>query len=139
MPPAKGFRGRNLFLFARILLRVRDVFRLVTELLPTEDAMKRTIVRYRTKPEAAQENERLIRAVFQELSAKSPDGVRYLALTLSDGTFIHFSTVDSDGANPILQLEAFRSFQAGIKERCSESPQASDATIVGNYRMLGEP
>src|SRR6476660_6659802 len=104
-----------------------------------EHAMKRTVVRYRTKPETAQENERLIQAVFQELRAKSPDGVRYLALRLSDGSFIHFSTVDSDGANPIPQLEAFRSFQAGVKERCSESPQVSDATIVGNYRMLGEP
>ena len=101
--------------------------------------MKRTVVHYRTKPETAQENERLIQAVFQELRAKSPDGVRYLALRLSDGSFIHFSTVDSDGANPISQLEAFRSFQAGVKERCSESPQVSEATIVGNYRMLGEP
>ena len=101
--------------------------------------MKRTVVRYRTKPETAQENDRLIQAVFQELRAKSPDGVRYLALRLSDGSFIHFSTVDSDCANPIPQLEAFRSFQAGVKERCSESPQVSDAIIVGNYRMLGEP
>jgi hypothetical protein len=104
-----------------------------------EDAMKRTVVRYRAKPETAQENERLIWAVFAELRTKSPDGVRYLALRLGDGTFIHFSTIDGDRANPILQLEAFQSFQAAIKERCSELPQASDATIVGNYRMLGEP
>ena len=53
--------------------------------------MKRTIVRYKTKPETAQENERLIQQVFQELQAKSPEGVRYLALKLGDGTFIHFS------------------------------------------------
>ena len=42
--------------------------------------MKRTIVRYKTKPETAQENERLIQQVFQELRAKSPQAVRYLAL-----------------------------------------------------------
>jgi len=101
--------------------------------------VKRTVVRYRTKPETAQENERLIRQVFQELRAKSPEGVRYLAMQLSDGTFIHFSVVETeDGANPIPQLEAFRSFQRGIKERCVEPPQSSAATIVGNYRMLGE-
>jgi hypothetical protein len=102
--------------------------------------MKRTAVRYKTKPETVEENERLIQAVFQELLAKSPDGVRYLALRLSDGSFIHFSIAETeDGASPIPQLKAFRSFQAGIKERCIEPPQVSDATIVGNYRMLGEP
>jgi hypothetical protein len=100
--------------------------------------MKRTLVRYKTRPDMAQENERLIEKVFQELQAKSPQDVRYLALRLGDGTFVHFSMVESDdGANPIPGLEAFRSFQNGIKERCIEPPQAGDATIVGNYRMLG--
>ena len=100
--------------------------------------MKRTVVRYRTKPEKAEENARLIEKVFQELQAKSPDGVRYLALRLNDGTFVHFSAVENeDGANPIPRLEAFRSFQSGIEERCIEVPQASEATIVGNYLMLG--
>jgi len=32
--------------------------------------MKLTVVRYKTKPDAAQENERLIKQVFQELQAK---------------------------------------------------------------------
>ena len=101
--------------------------------------MKRTLVRYKTKPEQAQENARLIEQVFEELKAKSPDGVRYLALKLDDGTFVHFATVEStDGNHPITSLEAFRAFQSGIKERCLEPPQSGDATIVGNYRMLGE-
>jgi hypothetical protein len=26
----------------------------------------------------------------------------------------------------------------GVKERCIEAPRAGDATIVGNYRLLGE-
>jgi hypothetical protein len=100
-------------------------------------AMKRTLVRYKTKPEKAQENERLIEQVFQELRAKSPQGVRYLALKLGDGTFVHFASVE-DGASSVTTLETFRSFQSGIKERCVEQPQAGDAAIVGNYRMLSE-
>jgi hypothetical protein len=100
--------------------------------------MKQTLVRYKTKPEQAAENERLIRRVFEQLQATSPEGVRYLALRLADGTFIHFSTVESmNGPHPITALEAFRSFQSGIKERCIEPPQAGDATIIGNYRMVG--
>ena len=101
--------------------------------------MKRTFVRYKTKPEMADENARLIGKVFEELRVKSPEGVRYLALRLGDGTFVHFSTVDNeDGISPIPKLEAFQRFQSEIKQRCVEPPQSSEVTIVGNYRMLGE-
>jgi radical SAM superfamily enzyme with C-terminal helix-hairpin-helix motif len=99
--------------------------------------MKRTLVRYKTKPEQAEENARLIGNVFQELQAKSSDGVRYLALRLDDGTFLHFVET-ADGTSPIPALEAFRSFQSGIKERCIEPPRSGDVTIVGNYRMIRE-
>ena len=101
--------------------------------------MKRTLVRYRTKPERAEENERLIGKVFQELQEKSPDGVRYLAWKLDDGTFLHFVMVETvDGTSPIPGLQAFQAFQSGIKERCIEPPRSGDVTVVGNYRMLGE-
>jgi len=92
--------------------------------------MKRIVVRYKTKPEQASENARLIEQVFRELRAKAPDGVRYLALRLADGTFVHFVEAD-DGPSLIPQLEAFQSFQKGIKERCIELPQSSEATVVG--------
>ena len=57
--------------------------------------MKRTLIRYKTKPEMADRNAELIAAVFAELKAAKPDGVRYLSLRLDDDTFIHF--VESDG------------------------------------------
>jgi hypothetical protein len=99
--------------------------------------MKRTLGRYQAKPEQVQENERLIENVFRELHAKSPNGVRYLALKLGDGTFVHFSMVENgDAGNPIVAMEAFRTFQSGVKERCIEPAQFGDVTIVGNYRML---
>ena len=101
--------------------------------------MKQTLVRYKTKPERVQENAQLIARVFVELKAKSPDGVRYLCLRLDDGTFVHFAAVEStNGAHPITSLDAFRAFQSGIKERCMEFPQAGDAIMVGNYRMVAE-
>ena len=97
--------------------------------------MKQTLVRYKTKPEQAQENERLIEGVFRELHARSPDGLRYLAVKLGDGTFVHFVIAKAD-TSQLTGLEAFRMFQGGIKERCLELPQAQEATIVGNYRMI---
>jgi hypothetical protein len=102
-----------------------------------ETPMKRTLVRYKAKPEEASTNQQLIEKVFAELREKSPEGVRYVALRLGDGTFVHFATTE-DGALPIPRLDAFAAFQANIKERCLEPPQASDVTIVGNYRMLQE-
>jgi hypothetical protein len=99
--------------------------------------MKRILVRYKTKPEDAPENERLIRDVFRELREKSPSSLRYLALKLADGTFVHFASVE-DGAQPVSALDAFQSFQDDIEERCIELPHVAEATIVGDYRMLGE-
>lgn len=101
--------------------------------------MKLTVVRDRIKSETADENERLIQAVFEELRTKSRGDVRSLVLRLDDGTFVHFSIAESeDGASPIPRLGAFRSFQSGLKGRCAELPQQTGATIVGSYRMVGE-
>jgi hypothetical protein len=101
--------------------------------------VKRTLVHYRVKPETTQDNVRLIENVFAQLRTSAPQGVRYLVLQRGDGTFMHFSAVDTpDGTNPILQLEAFRAYRAGIEERCLDQPQSGPATVVGNYRMLDE-
>ncbi len=52
--------------------------------------MRRTLIRYKAKPELADRNAELVSAVFAELKAARPDGVRYLTLRLEDDTFIHF-------------------------------------------------
>ncbi len=99
--------------------------------------MRRAVIRYRTTPDRTDENERLIQGVFRELAARAPEGVRYLVLKLDDGTFIHFVTTDADdGASPLTGLDAFRQFQAGVRERCAEPPQAVGATVVGAYRVV---
>lgn len=100
--------------------------------------MKRTVIRYRARPERAEENARLIAAVFEELKAQAPDRVRYMALRLADDSFVHFVETAGDGPSPLPQLAAFRAFQAGIAERCLEPPRALEATVVGAWRMLGE-
>jgi len=99
--------------------------------------MKRTLIRYKTRPETTEQNQRLIEDVFAELQAKSPEGIRYMALKLADGSFLHFVET-GDGDSPLPAMEAFRRFQSGIRERCIEPPQPLEAVVVGNYRMLGE-
>jgi hypothetical protein len=102
-----------------------------------ETTMRRTLIRYKTKPEASDRNAELISAVFAELKAAKPDGVRYLSLRLDDDTFIHLvEATTEDGSTPIPKLTAFQAFQSGIRERCAEPPKVTEATIVGNYRMF---
>jgi hypothetical protein len=101
--------------------------------------MKRTLIRYKAKPDAADKNAQLISAVFAELKAAKPDGTRYLALRLDDDSFVHVVETDAgDGTSVLPKLAAFQTFQSGIRERCAEPPVAREATIVGNYRMLDE-
>jgi len=105
-----------------------------------ERMMKRTLIRYKTKPELADRNAELIAGVFEELKAAKLEGVRYLSLRLDDGTFVHFVETDAgDGSSALPKLAAFQAFQSGIRERCIEPPLAQGATIVGNYRMLQVP
>ena len=101
--------------------------------------MRRTLIRYKVKPGMADRNAELVAAVFAELKAAQPDGVRYLTLRLEDDTFIHLVEASAaDGSSAIPKLAAFQAFQSGIKERCAEPPLPNGATIVGNYRMLDE-
>jgi hypothetical protein len=101
--------------------------------------MKQRLIRYKTKPELGDKNAELVSAVFAELKAAHPEGLRYLTLRLEDDTFIHFvETATDDNTSSLTNLPAFQTFQSGIRERCAESPLVRGATIVGNYRMLGE-
>ena len=101
--------------------------------------MKRTLIRYKTRPEMADRNAELVTAVFAELKAAKPDGVRYLTLRLEDDTFLHFvEAAAEDGSTPIPKLRTFQAFQDGIRDRCIEPPLVRAVGIVGNYRMLDE-
>src|ERR687895_1254233 len=67
-----------------------------------EKAMRRTVIRYKTKPEMSDRNAELVAAVFAELQAAQPEGFRYLSLRLEDDTFIHFvETAADDGSSAL--------------------------------------
>jgi hypothetical protein len=97
--------------------------------------MRSVLVRYKTRDDKAGENEALIRAVFDELRAAAPTGLRYGAFKLEDGSsFVHVATIDTnDGSNPLLGLDSFKRFQADLGERCVEGPDVTDLFAVGGY------
>jgi hypothetical protein len=96
------------------------------------------VIRYRTKPECADENERLIRDVFAELADDRPDGLQYASFRLDDGvSFIHVAVIEGE-ANPLQSSKAFAQFQSEIQQRVDEGPIAADAIVVGSYRLVDE-
>ena len=99
---------------------------------------KATVVRYQTRADAAERNQRLIEQVFAELNAGDPGGVRYAAFRLADGvSFLHVALVDGDD-NPLSSSKAFAAFQEGAAERQAAPPELSEATLVGSYRFVKE-
>jgi hypothetical protein len=95
-----------------------------------------TMVRYRVKAERVQENEELVRAVYAELAETRPDGLRYTTHKLDDGvTFVHTATTElEEGADsPLPQVQAFKEFQAEIRDRCDDPPQVSQTETIGSY------
>jgi hypothetical protein len=94
------------------------------------------VIRYRTKPECADENERLIRGVFAELAEQKPAGLRYATFRLADGiSFLHVAVLDAE-ENPLSSSPAFSEFQSAIGDRLDEGPAQSDATIIGNFGLV---
>jgi hypothetical protein len=96
--------------------------------------MSTVVVRYRTKPEHADENQRLVEAVFAELAASKPAGFHYSTFRLEDCTFVHIATVDGD-SNPLNETAAFAEFVAGVGDRCApgDGPNPQPAKRVGAY------
>jgi hypothetical protein len=102
--------------------------------------MRQVMVRYTVKPDRVEENEALVRAVYDELHRTAPAGLRYATFRLADGvSFVHLSATDTDdGRNPLLDVEAFARFQEAIGERCEEPPVVTEAHEIGSYRVFGE-
>jgi hypothetical protein len=98
--------------------------------------MKTTLVRYQVKPDRADENQRLIEAVFAELDEHEPDGFTYKVFRLEDGvSFLHVVIEhDVDDPDSLQAVPAFQHFLADIADRCDIAPVATGATIVGGYR-----
>lgn len=99
--------------------------------------MKTVLVRYKTAPEHAEENARLVRAVYAELAQVAPPGFHYATFRFPDGvSFVHYATrLDAD-RNVLVSLPSFQAFQQGLRERCVEPPVVSEVSVVGSYAFF---
>jgi hypothetical protein len=93
-----------------------------------------SVIRYKTRPDAADENARLVAAVYAALAVAKPDDLEYATYRLDDGvTFVHVAKLPDD-SNPLASIPEFAEFQREIADRCVEQPDPRAATVVGSYR-----
>ena len=97
---------------------------------------KRLVTRYAMRsPEAADENQRRVEAVFDALTAAKPDSVSYIVLRLADDSFVHvsFHNHGDDEMNPIASTTAFAHFQEDHAGRREGGVDQQTASLVGAY------
>ncbi|HKW19975.1 MAG TPA: hypothetical protein VJO13_01265 [Ktedonobacterales bacterium] len=94
---------------------------------------KTVVVQYRTRPDAADENQRLVEQVYAQLARENPDGLRYATFRLADG--VTFISIIEGEFSPVTQMSAFADYQREIGERCVEAPRLLGASLVGSYRF----
>ena len=95
------------------------------------------MVTYTLKPECVAENERLAAAVYEELARVRPPGVRYATFRLDGGvSFLHLVSHEGAGDNPLTALPAFKTFSAGVRDRCATPPVRTSLTEIGSHGVF---
>lgn len=96
--------------------------------------MGSSMIRYKVRADRADENETLVKAVYEQLARERPDGLHYTTFRLPDGVSFMHIVIETDQPGRILnEVAAFKAFVTDIESRCEEPPVATEMTIVGSY------
>ena len=101
--------------------------------------MKIVKVTYTTKTEYAEQNQRNIRLVMNDLHKSNHHGINYHACLCADGkTFIHTAFFSSDEDERILlNLPSFKHFQERLKSSGPEVPPKQELlSLVGSSKDI---
>ena len=97
---------------------------------------KRLVTSYAMRSaEAADENQRRVEGVFDELAETKPESVSYIVLRLADDSCVHvsFHNHRDDEVNPIASTAAFAHFQEDHADRREGGVDQQIARLVGAY------
>jgi hypothetical protein len=96
--------------------------------------MGSSMVRYKVRPDRADENVSLVQAVYAQLNRERPDGLHYATFRLPDGvSFMHIVVETEEPGRILNEVAAFRAFADDIASRCDEPPVVTELTLVGRY------
>ncbi len=96
------------------------------------------MVTYKVKADKVEENESLVKAVYEELHQMKHPDIHYATFKIEDGqTFVHFAAFASDwGRQAFGESTAFKEFQREIKERCELPPNPQKLSEVGSFNFV---
>ena len=96
-----------------------------------------TLVRYQAKPDRAEENERLSRAVFAELRKTAPEHVAY-ALFRDGLSFVHvFINSKTDHSSVLTEMPSFKAYSKDAAARFEAPPEVTrvDVRLLESYGL----
>jgi quinol monooxygenase YgiN len=129
-------RGRDVARGIGRSITVTDRLPFIASAIERESIHGCSVVRYKVRPDRADENETLVRAVYEQLHRERPGALRYATFRLPDGVSFMHLVVETDEPGRILnEVSAFQAFVAAIGERCDEPPVVSDVKLVGSYGL----
>ena len=96
--------------------------------------MGSSMVRYKVRPDRADENAALVQAVYAQLARSQPDGLHYATFRLPDGvSFMHVVLETEEPGRILNEVAAFRAFADDVAGRCDEPPVVTELTLIGRY------
>ena len=100
--------------------------------------MERLMVTYKVKADRVEENEQLVKAVYEGLRQINDPDIHYATFKLNDGqTFVHIASFASMDKQPILtESKAFKTFQENLKDRCEIPPDPQKLNEIATYNFV---
>jgi hypothetical protein len=98
--------------------------------------MGSSMIRYKVRSDRADENEALVRAVYEQLNREAPERLHYATFRLPDGVSFMHVVFETDQPGGILnEVAAFKAFVTDIGSRCDEPPVVTELAVVGSYNF----
>jgi quinol monooxygenase YgiN len=93
------------------------------------------MIRYKLKHDQVEQDSELLHAVYQELAATRPSGLRYATFQLGDQvSVIAFAEFDAEpGAAPHHRLPSFQHYRSTLDQRCERPPEVTVLHEVGSF------
>ena len=93
------------------------------------------MIRYQLRADQLEHDGALLRAVYDELDAARPEGLRFATFVFDDG--VSFASLvafdDLPGSAPHHRLASFQHYRSTLDERCAEPPMVTVLHEVGSY------
>jgi len=100
--------------------------------------MPKVLVTYKVKSDRVQENEKLVKAVYEELRRNNDPDIHYATFKLDDGqTFVHIASIASAAKQTQLtESKSFRAFRENLPDRCEVPPNFQNLHEIDAYKFV---